>query len=195
MIHIRYAQVRKRACRPEVKMTDKNERSVLELQLRPVWDEIERARTECRAFLQKLGSSDEIQDSVCMITSELIENAIKYGHFSSAANEFSFKIEAGPDGMLLQSKSPLPSAGIADNLKRLDSIIQWIRGFQSPFEAYLERLKLVAAQPLEDNESGLGLTRIAYEGEAILDFYIDQGDILYVSALQPNLEKQRMVSI
>jgi hypothetical protein len=171
----------------------KNEKKVLELTLRPVWDEIERAREECRTFLDDLGSTDDASDALCMITSEILENAIKYGQFTSESQEFPFKIESSRDGVLVQAWSPLPTEGIAENLKRLDSIVQWIRSFQSPFQAYLERLKLVAGQPLEDSESGLGLIRIAYEGEAILDFYVNEDDILYVSALQPKFDRERVV--
>ncbi|AXR61152.1 ATP-binding protein [Leptospira mayottensis] len=174
-------------------MQNSNEGKLLEMKLRPIWAEIERARKECRNFLEELGSSDETRDALCMIASEILENAIKYGHFTSESQEFTFKLESGKDGMLVQAWSPLPSAGIIENLRRLDSIIQWIRSFQSPFQAYLERLKLVAGQPLEDNESGLGLIRIAYEGEAILDFYVNEDDILYVSALQPKIDREQVV--
>ncbi len=175
-------------------MKNNNEYKLLEIKLRPIWGEIDRARDECRSFLEELGSTEETADALCMIASEILENAIKYGYFTSETQEFTFKMEAGKDGMLVQAWSPLPSAGIVENLRRLDSIIQWIRSFQSPFQAYLERLKLVAGQPLDDNESGLGLIRIAYEGEAILDFYVNEDDILYVSALQPKLDRGQVVA-
>ena len=174
-------------------MKEINSYRVLELRIRPVWTEIDRAREECRRFLNELGSTEEVCDALVMITSEILENAVKYGSFESESQEFPFKIEDGRDGILVQAWSPVPAAGIADNMRRFDSIVQWIRSFQSPFQAYLERLKLVAGQPLEDNESGLGLIRIAYEGEAIFDFYINEDDILYVSALQPKFDRERAV--
>ncbi|WP_061248782.1 hypothetical protein [Leptospira alstonii] len=169
------------------------ERKLLEMKLRPIWGEIERARDECRVFLNELELSEDIRDGLCMITSEILENAIKFGSFIDENDEFTFRIEASKDGMLVQAWSPLPAAGIVENLRRLDSIVQWIRSFQSPFQAYLERLKLVAGQPLEDIESGLGLIRVAYEGGAILDFYVNENDILYFSALQPKFNRERVV--
>ena len=69
------------------------------------------------------------------------------------------------------------------NLKQLDKTIQWIRGFQNPLEAYTERLKEVSKKPLDDENSGLGLVRIAYEGKAILDFFVSENNLLNVSAL------------
>ena len=71
----------------------------------------------------------------------------------------------------------------AKNLKILDKTIQWIRGFQNPLEAYTERLKEVSKKPLNDENSGLGLVRIAYEGKAILDFFVSENSLLNVSAL------------
>ena len=71
---------------------------------------------------------------------------------------------------------------IENHIKRLDKTIQWIRGYQDSFEAYVENLKIVSRKPLEDEESGIGLTRIAYEGRAILDFFVDD-NILNVSAV------------
>lgn len=157
----------------------------LNLSLYPRWEEIERARNECDTFLRGLGIEQGALDSLCMITSELLENAVKYGDFSNEEERIPFNIHADEDNVIIETWSPIQSKGMSDKLKRLDSIIQWIRSFQSPFQAYLERLKLVAGQPLEDNESGLGLVRIAYEGEAILDFYVNEHDRLYISALRP----------
>ncbi len=178
---------------PEAKLKKIGSSQILELTLKSKWDEIDRAREECRAFLKDLGAAEETCDSLVMIASEILENAIKYGSFKSEDDEFTFKLEAGSDGMLVQAWSPLPADGMSENLRRFDSIVQWIRSFQSPFQAYLERLKLVAGHPLDDSESGLGLIRIAYEGEAIIDFYVNEEDILYVSALQPKFDRERAV--
>ena len=49
----------------------------------------------------------------------------------------------------------------------------------------VEKLKEISKKPLEDEESGLGLARIAYEGKAILDFFVFE-DILNVSAVTKN---------
>jgi len=69
------------------------------------------------------------------------------------------------------------------DLRRLDRTIQWIRGYQDSFEAYIERMKEISKKPLKDEESGLGLVRIAYEGKAILDFFVRDDNMLNVSAV------------
>ncbi len=68
-------------------------------------------------------------------------------------------------------------------LDTLDKTIQWIRGFQDPFQAYIDMLKEVSRRPMSDDNSGLGLVRVAYEGDAILDFYVSDEGILNVSAI------------
>jgi hypothetical protein len=73
--------------------------------------------------------------------------------------------------------------GAHNHLKRMDKTVQWIRGYQDPFEAYVEKLKEVSRRPLNDEESGLGLVRIAYEGKAILDFFVSEEGSLNVSAV------------
>jgi hypothetical protein len=70
-----------------------------------------------------------------------------------------------------------------EHLRRLDAKIQWIRGYQNPFEAYVEKLKEISNKTLAEGESGLGLVRIAYEGQSILDFYVNENNLLAVSAV------------
>ena len=85
--------------------------------------------------------------------------------------------------LIVEVRSPLAEES-DDQLDRLDEMIQWIRGFQDPHQAYLERLKEVSEEDLEHEESGLGLVRIAYEGQATLDFYIDDTQSVAVSAVR-----------
>ena len=116
-----------------------------------------------------------------MILSELAENSIKYGDFHGSDAEIMVSLDIGKDFITIEVNNPVdPDSGI--HLQRLDKMIQWIRGYQDSFQAYIERLKEIARKPLEDEESGLGLARIAYEGKAILDFFV-MDDNLNVSAI------------
>lgn len=148
----------------------------------PDWKEIGRMREECDLFFRGLSFREELRDALCMVVSELLENAIKYGKFKTG-EKIELNVEVAQDRAILEVKSPLDFEGEEENMRRLDRFIQWIRGHQSPFQAYLERMRQVAAQPLDSDESGLGLVRIAYEGEAILDFYVSDSDYLCISAI------------
>jgi hypothetical protein len=117
---------------------------------------------------------------LAMVAQELLENAVKYGAFA-IGEQIGLDLRVAPDDVTVEVKS---RAGVDDaNLRRFDQTIQWIRGFQDPFEAYVERLKHVAGEPYASGESGLGLTRIAYEGRCALDFYVDEDNVLAVSAV------------
>jgi hypothetical protein len=105
---------------------------------------------------------------------------VKYGAFRDG-ERIVLEIRAAGEDVTVEVKSRVALDDA--HLRRFDQMIQWIRGFQDPFEAYVERMKIVSAQPYAHGESGLGLTRIAYEGRCIIDFYVDDESTLAVSAV------------
>lgn len=152
------------------------------LAIKPEWDEIERARSICRDFLTDRSYGVDVVDAVSMVSSELIENAVKYGTYETRIPDIEFRLKLDESGITIEVKNPVDDS-VGKHLQRLDEIVQWIRGYQNPFEVYVKKLREVSAKSLLDNESCLGLVRIAYEGQSILDFYLDQNNILSVSAI------------
>jgi hypothetical protein len=155
---------------------------VLHLSVRPQWEQVDTARQETVLFLRRHHLHEEAIHAATMIVCELTENATKYGFFDGEEVAIRISVSVTPGAVTVEVKSPV-AKGCDDHLKRLDRAVQWIRGFQSPFEAYLERLKEISAQSLESRESGLGLARVAYEGQSILDFFVNEHDVLAVSAV------------
>jgi hypothetical protein len=152
----------------------------LELQIAPEWETLKASWERCRAMLVEAGVSADEAYQLAMVAQELLENAVKYGAFE-AGDHVSVGIKVTREDVVVEVKSKV---GVDDaHLRRFDQRIQWIRGFQDPFEAYVERMKIVSAQPYSDGESGLGLTRIAYEGRSVIDFYVDEDNTLAVSAV------------
>ncbi len=152
----------------------------LALRIEPEWDAIKAAWDPCRAMLARVGFDDDETYQLAMVAQELLENAVKHGE-SRPGERIVVELRAAPDDVTLEVKSRV---GVDDaNLRRFDRMIQWIRGFQDPFEAYVSRMKTVSAQPYSNGESGLGLTRIAYEGRCAIDFYVDDDNTLAVSAV------------
>ncbi len=154
----------------------------IEFSLKPDWDEIEKIRNESVDFLQSQELSDDTIHSLSMIISELIENGIKYGNFKIVKNKMFVIINIERSTVTIEVLNPVDD-NCFNHLKRLDKTIQWIRGYQDPFEAYIERIKEVSKKPLNDSESGIGLVRIAYEGEAMLDFFLCEDNMLNVSTV------------
>ena len=151
------------------------------ISLKPDWNKIEDVRNTGQKFLSVHGFGEDDKNAIIMILSELVENSIKYGIFKSSNSEITVNININQNMITIEVNNPIDKI-IENHIKRLDKTIQWIRGYQDSFEAYVENLKIVSRKPLEDEESGIGLTRIAYEGGAILDFFVDD-NILNVSAI------------
>jgi hypothetical protein len=152
----------------------------MELLIAPEWDAVKAAWDPSRSVLARAGLSEDEAYQLAMVTQELLENAVKYGTFA-AGERIHLTIDARLDEITVEVRSRV---GVDEpHLRRFDRMIQWIRGFQDPFEAYVERMKLVSAQPYSNGESGLGLTRIAYEGRCAIDFYLDGDNQLSVSAV------------
>ncbi len=152
---------------------------LLETRIEPTWDAVKSAWDICYQALQKAGLKPDETDALSMAAHELLENAVKYGAFSPG-DRIGLRIAREPSGIVVEVRHPVGSSA---ELRRLDETIQWIRGFQDPFEAYVEKMKEVSSHRWAPGQSGLGLARVAYEGQCILDFYVDESNILSFSAV------------
>jgi two-component sensor histidine kinase len=150
--------------------------------LEPRWEAVDDARRKSISFLYARGLSVDTAQALSMVVCELLENGFKYGAFASEKDRLKLEITVTDTSATIEVLNPFGDAA-GEHLRRLDRTVQWIRGFQDPFEAYIEKLKEVAKKPLDDQESGLGLVRIAYEGRAILDFFVPEAGVLNVSAV------------
>jgi len=148
----------------------------------PNWDEIETTQNILSDILKDEGFDQDTIDSQIMVISELIENAIKYSHFTSKFPKIEATIKITKRNITIEVKSPANEESNV-HIIRLDKTIQWVRGFQNPFEAYVMRLKKIAIKPLSDKDSGLGIVRIAYEGQSVVDFYINDENIISISSV------------
>lgn len=147
----------------------------------PLWESIDQVRDRFSALFDEIALPGDDADALIMIVSELLENAIKYGS-SDPADIIIVTCSIDEFIVIITAKNHfLPEKG--ENLARLDRTIQWIRGYQNPFDAYITRLRAVAGMDVEAAESALGLVRIAYEGQAVLDFFLDEQGWATVSAV------------
>ena len=149
--------------------------------LAPQWDEAERMREQTIELLTQRGFDTDLAFAMGMVAGELTENAVKYGTFGESHTSIDFILDIGATEITIEVKNPVDQD--SPHFRRLDEIVQWIRGFQNPFQAYVERLREVSGSNLGREESGLGLVRIAYEAQAILDFYVDAENTLALSAV------------
>ncbi|MCB1158625.1 MAG: ATP-binding protein [Leptospiraceae bacterium] len=146
------------------------------------WENVNLVRREIKSFLQEKEYLEEDIYALQMVSAELLENAIKYGNFE-LDKKIQYNLNLKKSKVIVEVTNPVRDS---DNLKKLDQQIQWIRGYQNPFEAYVEKVKEISSRSHQDRESGLGLVRIAYEGHSILDFYVNEENVLAISAVYEN---------
>jgi hypothetical protein len=153
----------------------------LDIKIPPEWDAIHTAWEPCERLFTSHGLNRDETYGLCMVARELLENAVKYGRYEGGRPPIELSVEIGPREVTLEVKSPV---GVElHDLNEFDRTIQWIRGFQDSFEAYVERLKLASARAFGTGKGGLGIARIAYEGRCAVDFYVDASNTLSVSAV------------
>jgi hypothetical protein len=157
-------------------------KSTIKLAMKPKWDEIEKVRIKSHDFLVSQGLDNDSVHAFTMVIRELVENSVKYGKFGSTQNKVILSINIS-NNMIIAEVINSVDETVLQHLRKLDKTLQWIRGFQDPFQAYVERIKQISRKPFDDEISGLGLVRIAYEGNAILDFFLSEDNQLNVSAV------------
>jgi hypothetical protein len=153
----------------------------LEKRLAPDWETVKREWAPLKAFFAESGLDADEAYAMAMTASELMENAIKYGRWTRPDDELTLSLEVSARAVVVEVENP--ASDDPASVRQLDDRIQWMRGFQSPFQAYVERLKQVSSQSYQEGESGLGLCRIAYEARCLLDFYVTGAGRLAMSAV------------
>jgi len=161
------------------------------LSIKPEWENIETVRVKTESFLKSNKQHEDVIDAIIMNISELLENAIKYGNYSNDIKDITASVVISARDITVEVKSPVNDEEDA-HFRRLDRIVQWVRGYQNPFEAYIEKIKEIARQPMDDSQSGLGIVRIAYEGQSIIDFFVNDSNIISVSAVYHLSEPGRL---
>lgn len=155
----------------------------IKLNLQPNGGGIEFAAQKSGNFLKSHGLSDEAVQIQIMLLKELIKNGIKYGKFTPSENELTINIQVVDNSITIEVMNPVDVTS-RDRLKELDKTIRFIRGYQDPFEAYMLMKKKAPNHSSRCDANGIDLIKIAYEGKATLDFFINENNILNQSAVR-----------
>jgi hypothetical protein len=142
------------------------------------WDNVELLRMSVQSCCAAVFRDVDGSHLLAMVTGELVENAIKYGAWSEE-RAFRLRLAGEDDRATITVENPVKAAD--PNVAQLLDTIRWIDSFPSRAEAYRERLLQIAKSPGKEDESGLGLVRVAYEADCVLSAEIDRS-VLRVSA-------------
>lgn len=157
----------------------------IDLPIRNDWGNVDLVRGSVQNCFTAMFSDIDGCHTLSMITGELLENAVKYGHWGSGSKVFRLQVR-GTDGraeVTVENPVKADNGSKNNSVEELFSTLRWMREFDSPESAYRARLLQIAEGQKHDNESGLGLVRIAYEGDCELDAALDDGTLRVTAAL------------
>lgn len=147
----------------------------VEVPIGPRWQSIELLRTSILNCLAAIFHDEEISHQVSVVASELLENAVKYGDWTQPQTpDFQLRVWGDKGEVNVEVCNPTDKEN--GNIEKLFEMVQWLKSFDSPVDAYSARLRELA-----DNEndigSRLGLARILYEGNCQLHCSEDNGKV------------------
>lgn len=149
----------------------------IDLPVRNDWRNVDLMRSSIQSCFTAVFRDLDGCHAMSMITGELLENAMKYGHWGEKEQVFRLRITGDASHATIVVENPASRA--SGHVERLSRAIEWIRGFTNPRDAYRARLREIAdAEPGQSRQ--LGLVRVAYEGGGLLSCRFD-GSVVVVT--------------
>jgi hypothetical protein len=138
----------------------------IDLPVTSSWDNVDLLRASVESCFTAVFQNVDGCHAIAMVTGELLENAVKYGDWTTEPGPFRLRVEGSAHSATVSVENP---ANPDDpDVAALLGTIRWLSGFEDAGEAYRARLLQIAALPRDNRASGLGLARIAYEGGCTL---------------------------
>ena len=155
----------------------------IDLPVMTEWRNVERLRSSVENCLVAVSGDPDAGDAVALVTAELAENAIKYGHWATDDATFRLHVSGDAKQARVVVENPIaPEAGAADSLL---ATLRWIEDFPSAEAAYQARLLEIAASAVQPAVvSRLGLVRLVYQAGCTLRAETD-GHVMRVIADMP----------
>ena len=160
--------------------------------LKPNGHEIEKIRGKSCNFLKSHGLPDSTVQEHTFILKELVKTCIKYTNSKTSEKIMTVQIHINENKIIVEVSNPIDE--IDNNLlEELDKTIQFIRGYQDPFEALI-KMKEVSKNSHFKGSNGIGLARLAYEGRTMLDFFVSEDNIMNMSAVKSIYRDQETIN-
>jgi hypothetical protein len=147
---------------------DSTFRFSIDLPVRNEWENVDLLRTSVQNCFTAVFRDIDGCKSLAMVTGELLENAIKYGHWDPADLPQFFRLHVGNESGRMEVIVENPIVPGDPSVAELLETLRWIESQPSAEAAYRARLLEIASAPEELETSRLGLVRAAYEGDCTL---------------------------
>jgi len=132
--------------------------------IRPDWDDIKLVSDTVRDIFKD--KYNGLEDIVMMVSSELLENAIKYGFVQHDKDFIKYQVEEDAGMIIISVTNKVDSFSF---IRQVIEHIEKIRRNDNKMELYVDRMKQIRDKR-KDGESKLGFYRIAYEGKFNLHY-------------------------
>ena len=99
----------------------------------------------------------------------------------SPESEITVNIQLEKNTITLEINNQINEKGF-EELKEFDKAIQFFRGYQDPLEALMLKKKASFIKSTRSHSNELDLFGIAYRGNAVLDFFVSEDNILKISS-------------
>ena len=145
--------------------------------------EIDRAGEKGSNFLISHGFTNDTVQAQIMILKELINNGKQFENTAEPDDEITVFFLVEEKAITVEIRKAIEESN-QRQLNELDKTIQLIRGYQDPFEPFMKKIRENPGISKNGDAHGIGLARIAYEAGAVLDFFVDEDNILNLSAVR-----------
>lgn len=156
----------------------------IDLPVRNEWKNVDLVRTSVQNCFAAVFADIDGCNALSMVTGELLENAMKYGLWKADDPSQTFRLQVNGGKELTRVIVENPVNPDAPGLSELFKTLEWIRGFDTPAEAYRARLLEIASAEDDPSKSKLGLVRIAYEGNCSLSAEVEGATLSMVAELR-----------
>jgi hypothetical protein len=148
----------------------------LEVELKPEWSNVTRASEAAALLVLGTYGDDDLRDAVAMISSELLENAIKYANPQELVR---LTVHDAHTAIVVTVTNAVVGH---EEVQRLAARLEWLRAQPNPAAAWADAIRLATTGLETPDRPGLGILRIAHEGGSRIDFDFSEPGTLTVRA-------------
>ena len=138
----------------------------------------DKIREKTLNFFESQGLAKKLAHEQVNILIGLMENCLYYSGCISPKDKMSISIFISEDSITTEVSNPIKSLE-NNKLNKLDKTIQFIRGYQDPFEAYM-----LLQSEYNEGSSELALAKLACESRSLIDFFVSADNIISMSAFR-----------
>jgi len=154
----------------------------IDLTVRNEWKNIDLLRTSVQNCLIAVFADLDGCHAIAMVTGELLENALKYGDWTSGDRAmFRLRVHGRQGNIEVSVQNPLKTND--PHAESLRSALEWLASFPKPEAAYRARMLQIAQEENDAAPSKLGLVRIAFEGNCKISSKVDNGTVTVTALL------------